>query len=174
MDTIIMKKTIILSLTLILFISCEKKVAPRFMTNSSDIEIIKSLLTDYEEGNWTNWATHYAEGARIRHNTVDPITSDELQKNLSGVIKSLSDYKFSQKENEIFIEMVIDDKGDNWVYFWGIWKGTVSGVNKEITMPVHIAYKIIDSKIESEYAFYDPALINNAIIEKQVAEELVE
>ena len=174
MDTTIMKKTIILSLTLILFLSCEKKETSRFTTTSSEIEIIKALLTDYEEGNWTNWASHYAEGARIRHNTVEPITTEELQKNLSVVIDNLSDYRFSQKEKEIFIEMIVDDKGDNWVYFWGIWKGTVSGVNKKLEMPVHIAYKIIDSKIESEYAFYDPALINNAIIEKQVAEELVE
>ena len=174
MNTTIMNKTIILGLALTLLISCEKKEAARFTTNSSEIEIIKALLTDYEEGNWTNWASHYAEGARIRHNTVKPMTSEELQKNLSVVIKNLSDYKFSQKEKEIFIEMIVDDKGENWVYFWGIWKGTVSGINKKLEMPVHIAYKIIDSKIESEYAFYDPTLINNAIIEKQVAEELVD
>ena len=116
-NTTIMNKTIILSLILILFISCEKKEAPKFTTSSSEIEIIKTLLTDYEQGNWTNWATHYAEGARIRHNTVDPITTEELQKNLSVVIKNLSEYKFSQEEKEIFIEMIVDDNGDNWVYF---------------------------------------------------------
>ena len=34
--------------------------------------------------------------------------------------------------------------------------------------------KMFDNKIVNEYAYYDPSLINNAIIEKQVAEELVE
>jgi hypothetical protein len=169
-----MKKLILLGLTIILFASCEKKKTPQFMTSSPEINVLKLLLKDYEEGNWTNWAGHYADGARIRHNTIEPITTEELQKNFIVVINNLSDYKFSQKENEIFFEMIVDDKGDNWVYFWGIWKGTVSGVNKELVMPVHIAYKFINGKIDSEYAFYDPTLINNAIIEKQVAEELVE
>jgi hypothetical protein len=33
---------------------------------------------------------------------------------------------------------------------------------------------MVDNKILEEHAYYDPSLINNAIIEKQVAEELVE
>jgi hypothetical protein len=33
---------------------------------------------------------------------------------------------------------------------------------------------MIDNKIIKEYAYYDPSLINNAIIEKQVLESLIE
>ena len=144
------------------------------MTSSPEIDALKSLIKDYEEGNWTNWATHYSENAEIYHNTVEPISSEELQKNLTVVIDNLSNYNFSHKEEEIFFENIIDDKGDSWVYFWGTWKGTVSGTNKELEMPIHIAFKMFDNKIVNEYAYYDPSLINNAIIEKQVAEELVE
>ena len=144
------------------------------MTASPEIDVLKSLIKDSEEGNCTNWATHYGANAEIYHNTIEPIGSEELQKNLMVVINNLSNYHFSHKEDEIFFENIIDDKGDNWVYFWGTWKGTVSGRNKEIEMPIHIAFKMVDNKIVKEHAYYDPSLINNAIIEKQVAEELVE
>ena len=169
-----MKKLIILGLAIILFASCEKKETPRFMTSSPEIDVLKSLIKDYEEGNWTNWATHYASNAEIYHNVLVPISSAELQKNLTTVINNLSGYNFSHKEEEIFFENIIDDQGDNWVYFWGTWKGTVSETNKELEMPIHIAFKMVDNKIVKEHAYYDPSLINNAIIEKQVAEELVE
>ncbi len=169
-----MKKLILLGLTIILLVNCEKKEAPRFMTSSPEIDVLKSLIKDYEEGNWTNWATHYAANAEIYHNTAEPINSGELQKNLTVVIDNLSNYHFSHKEEEIFFENIIDDKGESWVYFWGTWKGTVSGTNKEVEMPIHIAFKMFDNKIVNEYAYYNPSLINNAIIEKQVAEELVE
>jgi hypothetical protein len=168
-----MKKLIILGLAIILF-ACEKKEAPRFMTSSPDIDVLKSLIKDYEEGNWATWATHYAPNAEIYQNSLEPISSGELQNNLTAVINNLSSYKFSHKEGEIFFENIIDDKGDNWVYFWGTWKGTVSGTNKELLLPIHIAFEMVDNKIVKEYAYYDPSSINNAIIEKQVAEELVE
>jgi len=169
-----MNKLIILGLTIILFASCEKKEAPRFMTSSPEIDVLKSLIKDYEEGNWKAWAKHYATNAEIYHNTAEPVSSGELQKNLTMVIDNLSKYNFSHNEEEIFFENIMDDKGDNWVYFWGTWKGTVSGTNKELLFPIHIAFEMVDNKIAKEYAYYDPSSINNAIIEKQVAEGLVE
>ena len=169
-----MRKLILLGLTIVLLVSCEKNEKPRFMTSSPEIDVLKSLIKDYEEGNWTNWTTHYATNTEIYHNVLGPISSAELQKNLTNVIDNLANYHFSHKEDEIFFENIIDDDGDNWVYFWGTWKGTVSGTNKELEMPIHIAFKMVNNKIVKEHAYYDPSLINNAIIEKQVAEELVE
>jgi hypothetical protein len=107
-----MKKLILLGLTIILF-ACEKKEAPRFMTSSPEIDVLKSLIRDYEEGNWTNWAKHYDPNAEIYHNTVVPINSGALQKNLLAVIENLTSVHFSHKEEEIFFENIIDDNGDN-------------------------------------------------------------
>lgn len=169
-----MKKLILLGLTIVLFISCQEKQPIRYTTSSSEIDEIKTLLKDYEDGNWANWATHYSDNAKAFHNILEGISPEQLQKGFKETINSLSSYGISHEDDEIFFENIIDDKGDNWVYFWGTWQATVSNTNKKIAMPMHIAYKMVDNKIVTEYAYYDPTAIRNAIIEKQVAEEDVQ
>lgn len=166
-----MKKLILLGLTLALFISCQEKHQVRFKTSSSEIDEIKALLKDYEDGNWTNWATHYADDAKIFVNTLESVSTEQMNKYLTETISNLASYGFSHEDDEIFYENIIDDKGDNWVYFWGTWEVTVSGTNKELEVPIHIAFKMVENKIVTEHAYFDPSSVTNAIIEKQVAEE---
>ena len=162
-----MKKLILLGLVIVFFTSCQNNEPPRYTSTSPEIDVTKVLVKDYESGNWEKWETHYADTVKVFHNTLEGITSQELQESLKNTLQYMSSYGFNKKE--MFIEMIIDDKGDKWVYFWGIWEGQVADTNKEIAMPVHIAFQFADSKIAREYAYYDPSSISAAIIEIEAA-----
>ena len=162
-----MKKLILLGLAVVFFTSCQNNEPTRYTSTSPEIDVINALVKDYESGNWENWGTHYADTAKIFHNALEGITSQELQEQLKNTLQYMSSYGFNEKE--MFIEMIIDDKGDKWVYLWGIWEGKVSDTNIEVAMPVHIALQFVNSKIVREYAYYDPAAISAAIIEIEAA-----
>ena len=134
---------------------CQKTGQERYTTDSPDIDIIKSLISDYESGNWDSWSSHYADSAKIFHNSLEGVTSKKLSENFKETLENVSSYKFSHEENEIFFEKILDDKGREWVYFWGTWMGTVADINKEIKIPVHIAFEMAENKVVSEYAYYD-------------------
>jgi len=162
-----MKKLILLGLTLILFTSCQKKEPVRWTATSPEIDVAKALIKDYQDGNWESWMSHYADTAKTYHNTIDPATPKELQEALIGPIERLSDYGFSGKET--FYEMIIDNRGDKWVYFWGTWEATVAGSNKKLVVPVHLALQFVDNKIVREYGYYDYSQIMTAFNELDAA-----
>jgi hypothetical protein len=53
------------------------------------------------------------------------------------------------------IEQTLDDDGETWVNFWGLWKGTLKANGKEISIPVHLTAQFVDGKIVQEYGFWD-------------------
>lgn len=162
-----MKKLILLGLSLILFTACQKKEPVRYTSTSPEIDVAKALVKDYQDGNWESWMTHYSDTAKAFHNTIEPATIKELQQALNGTVERLSDYGFSDKD--IYYEMIIDDKGDKWVYFWGTWEGTVADSNKKLVVPVHLAFQFVDNKIVSEYGYYDYSPIMTAFNELDAA-----
>jgi hypothetical protein len=162
-----MKKLIILGLTLFLFTACQKNEPVRFTSTSPEIDVAKALVKDYQDGNWESWSTHYSDTAQAFHNTMVPATPKELQEALNGSVERLSDYGFSDKD--IFYEMIIDDKSDKWVYFWGTWEATVDESNKKLVVPVHLALQFVDNKIVREYGYYDYSQIMNAFNELDTA-----
>jgi len=162
-----MKKLLLMGLTLILFTACQKKETIRYTSTSPEIDVVKALVRDYQDGNWEGWMTHYADTAKAFHNTIVPATAKDLQEGLKGTLERLSAYGFSDKD--IFYEMIIDDKGDKWVYFWGTWEATVAESNKKLVVPVHLALQFVNSKIVMEYGYYDYSQIMTALNELDVA-----
>jgi len=158
-----MKKIILLGLTLILFTGCQKKEPLRYTSTSPEIDVAKALIKDYQDGNWESWITHYSDTAEAFHNTIVPAAPKELQKGLKGTVERLSDYGFSDKD--IYYEMIIDDKNEKWVYFWGTWEATVAESNKKLVVPVHLALQFVDNKIVREYGYYDYSQIMTAFDE---------
>ncbi|MGK2864965.1 MAG: hypothetical protein ACSLE0_23740 [Chitinophagaceae bacterium] len=132
---------------------------PRWTTKAPEIESVKSLVKDYENGNWGAWSGHYADTAKAFHNSVEGISPAALQDGLKSSLSKLSGYRFSDKE--IFYERIVDNDGDIWVYFWGTWIGKVAATNKEIIIPVHLAMKFVNNKIVREYGFYDMSKLIN-------------
>ena len=148
-----MKKLLLLGLILVLGMSCEN-TEPRYTTSSPEIDSIKALVVEYQDGDWEKWLTHYADTAKIYHNTWNTATSPkETQESFVEIFKNVSSYKFD--EEPVFYEMIIDDEGEKWVNFWGNWRGTLAANDMELEIPVHLSINMVDGKIIEEYGFYD-------------------
>ena len=158
-----MKKLIFLGLVVVLTMSCQNS-EPRFFTSSPEIDDTKALVSDYENGNWENWVTHYSDTAKIYHNTWENGTSPaETQENLKEILSNVSKYKFD--EENVFYEMIIDDNGKTWVNFWGNWRANIAANGQELQIPVHLSLNYVEGKIVEEYGFYDVSQFMAALSE---------
>jgi len=132
-------------------IGCQKS---RYTQSSPEIETIKAVLNHYDYLNWDSLVVHYADTAKIYHNSRTNILTPET---LAEYYKS-NDANFSTRafedENREY-EMIVDDNGNTWVNFWGLWKGNLAANNKEIVIPVHTTTQFIDGKIVQEYGYWD-------------------
>jgi len=153
-------RTIILAGFSLLFFAACQTCPVRWTQSSPEVDAVKSLVKDYETGNWDGWSAHYADTAKVYHNTVDGATPQQLQEALKADIARLTNYGFGG--NESFCEMIVDDEGDKWVYYWGTWQGTVAETNEKVVVPVHLACSFADGKITSEYGFYNYAPLATA------------
>lgn len=163
------RNTLICSVILLLF-ACEGK--QRYTQQSVEIEAIRSIISSYERGNFEAYLAHYAEGAQVFFNTTEdnPATIQEIIAQQKLELESFSSYSFD-RENEV-LEMVIDDKGEIWVNFWGVWKGTLASNGKTYETPVHMTTQFIDGKIVKSFGYWDNAPVRIAIMELQAAAEV--
>jgi len=155
-----MKKLSIAILAIILFTACKEQGPERWTNMSPEIDVAKALVKDYEDGNWENWSSHYAETAEIHHNTVESISRQQLQDGLMADIANYSNYGFMHGEDQMFFEQIIDHNGDKWVYFWGTWEGVMKGSTDNYQIPVHLALLFVDNKIVEEHGFYNRSAID--------------
>jgi hypothetical protein len=161
------RKLFLLGLTIVLFTACQKNEPQRYFSSSPEIDAVKALIKDYEDANWEKWITQYADTAKIYHNSLKSVSPTELEKGFKETLTDFSSYKFS--DDDIFYEMIIDDKGEKWVYFWGTWEGILAANGKQITVPVHLASRFANGKIVREFAYYDNVPVMLAINEIKAA-----
>lgn len=165
-----MKKLILMGLAVILFTACQNNQTTSYTRTSAEIDVTKALLKDYQDGNWEAWATHYADTAKIYHNTVkNGTTPAETVEDLKAVLANVSSYEFEQDEDQPWYEMVVNDNGNTWVYFWGTWKGTLAANGKELEIPVHLSLRFVDGKIAREEGVYNLAEFTAALAEIEAA-----
>jgi hypothetical protein len=150
-----MKKLVIVLLVVGSFWACKEQGPVRYTSTSSEIDHAKALIKDYEDGNWESWMTHYADTAKVFHNSIEAISPAELAENFKVTLADVASYEFNKDDQ--FTEMILDDKGETWVYFWGTWEGTMNGNDQKLVTPVHVAWNFVDNKIVKEYAYYDQA-----------------
>jgi len=161
---------ILLVLSITLFSACQKNEPQRYFSSSPEIDVAKALLKDYHDGNWEGWITHYADTAKIYHNTWDKgLSPKETIANLKDILSYSSSYHFDEGDDTLFYEMIISDEGNKWVYFWGNWRGTLAANNKELEIPVHLAFRFADGKIAREEGFYDLSGFTAALGEIEAA-----
>jgi len=151
-----MKTSVLLVLTTVLFMSCEKQET-RYTQQSAEIDTFKKVIDNYKKMNWDAMAIHYADTAKIAHNT--------LKENAISLSETIKNHKADAEmfnwvvENEEY-EMVVTDDNETWVNFWGVWKGTMKTTQKEYIMPVHITVRFIDGKIVEDFRYFNNAEIN--------------
>ncbi|MDH3697666.1 MAG: nuclear transport factor 2 family protein [Flavobacteriaceae bacterium] len=162
-----MKKVMLFFMAAFLIWSCKNE--SRYTTESAEIDLVKSLLADYESGSWEDWKGHYADTAKVYHNSAKSISVSDLQKYHASNLEDLSMYKFQEKDR--FFEMVVDDEGDKWVNFWGTWEGTIAANNQTLEIPVHITAQFKGDKIVEEHAFYNLAEMAMAMMALEEAEK---
>jgi len=162
-----MKKLILLGLTVVLFTACQKQEV-RFTTASTNIDVVKKLLSDYHAGDWDAWKTNYADTAKVFHNNwKTAATPAETAGSLKEILSNTFSYHFDDGEDDIFYEQTIDDDGKTWVNFWGNWRGTLAANGQEIEIPVHLSCQMYNGKIVREYGFYD---VSNFVLALQEIE----
>lgn len=147
-----MKKILLFATAALLLMACQQ-VPVRYTNSSPEIDIVKELIKDYNDGNWSSWVTHYADTAKIYHNATDPSNIADVMEGLKANAENTSSYGFVDKD--MFHEMVIDDKDEKWVNFWATWEGTMAANGKKLVVPVHLTVQFVDGKIVEEHGYYD-------------------
>jgi hypothetical protein len=169
-----MKKLLLLGLAIVLFTSCQEKGPERWTESSPEIDIAKTLIKDYEDGNWADWIGHYADTAKVHHNSIESISPQQMQDALKSDITNYGSYGFSHEEDDIFYEQTINSNGNKWVNFWGVWEGTMKNTDKKFVIPVHISLNFVNNLIVEEWAYYNRSAIDAALKEMAMAKEAAE
>lgn len=160
-----MKNLFILFSCIFLLISCdqnnkeEEKI--RYTQDSEQINTFKNVLQNYENGEWDEYQSHFADSVELYYNSresIDVSTAVAMHKQNNS---ALSSYDFVDSENEF--EMVVTDAGETWVNFWGEWEGTIAENDSMIVIPVHITARFEDGKIVKEYLYFNNAGMNDAL-----------
>ena len=149
-----MKRSILAFIIIIVVVSC-KQGPDRWTNNSPEIDVVKALIKDYEASNWEAWKGHYADTAKIYHNTKEPNTVGETLEGLRGYLETVTEYGFS--DEDIYYEMIIDDKNEKWVNFWGTWEGNIGALNRDLTIQIHLTLQFADGQIVEEHGYYNMA-----------------
>lgn len=162
-----MKKLIIAVLFMGLIASCndasKKNENLRYTQDSEEINTFKAAISDYEKGDWESLKSHYADTAQIFHNSPDGQDLNSIINTQKESLSGLSNYGFNHDDEDF--EMVLTDDDHTWVNYWGEWKGTISGSNKEVIIPVHLTARFEDGKIVREYGYWDNSAMMMAMQE---------
>ena len=146
-------KNIVLSIIIVFLLASCKQGPDRWTNNSPEIDVVKALISDYEAGNWDAWKGHYADTAKLFHNSTEPSGVEETLEGLQGYLEPTSEYGFSDKD--IYYEMIIDNDNEKWVNFWGTWEGKIEALDRDLKIPVHLTAQFVEGKIVEEHAFYN-------------------
>ncbi len=160
-----MKELVSIGLAVAIFLACNQQENVRYTQQSPEIDTYKMVLEAYEERDWESMISHYADSAKILNNVVEENAQDLpqfLAQNKEDATK-FSDWDFIDTESEY--EMVVNDKGETWVNFWGLWKGTFKASDKVYKIPTHITAQFIDGKIVREAGYWDVSRLINDVHE---------
>lgn len=160
-----MKKLLLLVVVLITATSCQEK--KRYTQQSPEIETYKKALKDYEMANWESLASHYADTAKVFYNATkkNPKSVAELIEEDKKDATLFETYAFVPEESEF--EMVVTDKGETWVNYWGLWQGRLKANNELYELPVHLTAQFVNGKIVKEHGYWNNSEIAIAMINLQ-------
>lgn len=148
-----MKKIMLIVLVIASILACKNEV--RYSQNSPEIEIYKKVIKDYEMENWESMATLYSDTAKILNNVTEKNaqTLAQLVAQNKQDAALFSSWKYVPDESEY--EMVVTDKGETWVNFWGLWQGRLLANDLLYEIPVHITARFMEGKIVKEHGYWD-------------------
>ena len=162
-----MKKVFYALLAVVFFAACNPKQPVRYFSASPEIEISKSTLKHYVDGNWDALKSLYADTAKVMNNVpngkgipIDSTIRDYMQDHeLFSSISYVAD--------EDFFEMVLTDEGETWVNYWGLWKGTLKATGEEFEIPLHMTQRFDNQKIVREHGYWNSSAIALALAKQE-------
>jgi len=166
-----MKKLLIVFLIAVISVSCndEKKEEVRYTQDSEEINNLKAAIKDYEDASWETMKKHYADTAKIYHNSKQSQNFKQIADGHQQSNAGLSSYGFVDEDDEF--EMVLTDDKNTWVNYWGTWTATIKENNKEVTIPVHLTARFLNGKIVEEHGYWDNGIMVAAMQEMQAAKQ---
>ncbi len=164
-----MKKLLILCMIAGTFWACKDQEPIRYTTTSTEIDQVKAMISEYEKADWEAWMSHFADTARVFQNSINHISAAEALTQHKAGLENVSEYGFNKDDQ--FTEMILDDLGDTWVYFWGTWEGTLAANGMKIEIPVHLAFQFKDNKVVKEHGFWDNFPMQEAVREAMAVNE---
>ncbi|WP_257984564.1 nuclear transport factor 2 family protein [Psychroflexus sp. MES1-P1E] len=147
-----MKNCLLLALSIVLLASCNDK---RYTQQSPEIETYKKVINAYQNQDWENFSTHYADTVMIYNNTTKDKgqTLTQLIENNKQDASMFSSWTYLDKDSEY--EMVVTDKGETWVNFWGLWQAKLKITGQTYDIPAHMTVQFVDGKIVKEHGYWD-------------------
>lgn len=162
-----MKKVFYALFAVVLFAACNPKQPVRYFSASPEIEISKSTLKYYTDGNWDAMKSLYADTAKVFNNVPKEkgISIDSAFRDYRQDHELFTSISYSAEED--FFEMVITDEGETWVNYWGLWKGTLKSSGEEFQIPLHITQQFINQKIVREHGYWNSSAIALALAKSE-------
>ena len=157
-----------LFLIITLFLSLSACEAPSEAGNGNmvsqegpSIDLMKSTVDAYNNGDFDAWASSFADTAKIypQGYGLESVSVATDKENQMAFVQQSSDYKF-----ETMVWEVVNMGGDtDWVHMWGTWTGTLKADGSEVTVPVFINPAIEQGKIVGMTRYLDASIFNDAI-----------
>lgn len=152
------------TLSIFIFLSaCNQK--KQYTESSPEIDTYKKVVADYENRDWDDFVTHYADSAKILIHVTDKdaINATQLASSNKEDANGFKDWKYANKK---FL-MLTKDNGETWVYFNGLWQGTFIPNNKLYEIPAQINVQFTNGKIVREEGYWDISNIMSDIQKMQ-------
>lgn len=162
-------KTNLIFLIAILLFGCEGKT--RYTQKSAEIDTIKSIMSNYVNGEWDAYQANYADSAQIFFNSTEdkPSTIQQIIAQQKIEVEPLSSYSIDREDEAV--EMITDDEGEVWVNYWSVWRGTMAANGKTYEVPIHITSQFVDGKIVKAFGYWDNSEIQLDGMAAQLAAE---
>jgi major membrane immunogen (membrane-anchored lipoprotein) len=154
-----MKRLFFLGLAIVLSLTACQKTEKRYTQQSVEIDTYKKVIDAYEKQDWEALMSHYADTAKIMNNVIEKEGKTIAEEVAIGKEDAAQFSSWDYVDGESEYEMVVTDKGQTWVNFWGIWKGTLAANNKTYTLPTHITAQFVDGKVVKEFGYWDVSKI---------------
>ncbi|WP_445731472.1 nuclear transport factor 2 family protein [Mariniflexile sp.] len=149
-----MKTLFLLGFAIVLFTACNKQ-EKRYTQHSPEIDSYKKVIEAYEKQDWNAMASYYADTSKILNN----VTIKEAQTVAQLIAQNKEDAalfsSWRYDPESVEYEMVVTDKGETWVNFWGHWEANLKANDKLYIIPAHITARFIDGKIVREDGYWD-------------------
>lgn len=169
-----MKNLVFILCTGLIITSCLTPAEKQGITESADIDLGKKVMAAYLAGDWDSYPGLYADTAKIWSNknwTKDEgFTVQQYVDDRKSGLESVSSYKVEAE----YWQSLLDDEGDVWVSFWGVWVGHSDATNKDYEIPLHIVMQVVDNKIIQQIEFYNETEITVDMMALAQEKEAVE